>query len=129
MVHHQSKYLGCKSRLIDFAAAPETENNSIDNDQVDWKLVLLAKLTREYLYYTTQKKIDIANSPIVDNHQASDETKLYLQLVDTERDPRYEGGRLDQPALKIRFFQHDTYTMHSYIYEDDFLAFCCQCLL
>ena len=29
--------------------------------------------------------------------------RLHFQLVDTERDPRYEGGRLDQPALKIRF--------------------------
>ena len=28
---------------------------------------------------------------------------LHFQLVDSERDPRYEGGRLDQPALKIRF--------------------------
>ena len=28
--------------------------------------------------------------------------RLHFQLVDTERDPRYEGGRLDQPALKIR---------------------------
>ena len=27
----------------------------------------------------------------------------HFQLVDAERDPRYEGGRLDQPALKIRW--------------------------
>ena len=40
-----------------------------------------------------------------DNENENDNfnLRLHFQLVDTERDPRYEGGRLDQPALKIRF--------------------------
>ena len=44
-----------------------------------------------------------SNDNYHDNENDNFNLRLHFQLVDTERDPRYEGGRLDQPALKIRF--------------------------
>ena len=54
-------------------------------------------------YYLKYRLIQKTVLLLTITHRASHKTMLYFQLVDTERDPRYEGGRLDQPALKIRF--------------------------
>ena len=109
-------FLGRKSRLIDFGCDEILQH-------LKRKTIPLAttKLIKNWSHRHWQSwpgtiYISQTNDTEKDDQLTSVKTMLNLQLVDTERDPRYEGGRLDQPALKIRFALIQWYIYNVFVY-------------